>query len=59
MAPVGYGTQTAGSVIRPGAFNGVVAYKAATAGPTWTGIKAYAPTLDTLGFSPARPTISP
>ena len=27
MAPVGYGTQTAGSVIRPGAFNGVVAYK--------------------------------
>ena len=27
MVPVGYGTQTAGSVIRPGAFNGVVAYK--------------------------------
>ena len=27
MAPIGYGTQTSGSVIRPGAFNGVVAYK--------------------------------
>ncbi len=33
MAPVGYGTQTSGSVIRPGAFNGVVAYKGTYAGP--------------------------
>jgi Asp-tRNA(Asn)/Glu-tRNA(Gln) amidotransferase A subunit family amidase len=50
MAPVGYGTQTAGSVIRPGAFNGVVAYKGSFGWADMTGIKAYAPSLDTLGF---------
>ena len=50
MAPVGYGTQTAGSVIRPGAFNGVVAYKGSYGWADMTGIKAYAPSLDTLGF---------
>jgi amidase len=50
MAPVGYGTQTAGSVIRPGAFNGVVAYKGTYGWADMTGIKPYAPTLDTLGF---------
>jgi Asp-tRNA(Asn)/Glu-tRNA(Gln) amidotransferase A subunit family amidase len=50
MAPIGYGTQTAGSVIRPGAFNGVVAYKGTYGWADMTGVKAYAPTLDTLGF---------
>jgi amidase len=50
MAPIGYGTQTAGSVIRPGAFNGVVAYKGSYGWADMTGIKAYAPSLDTLGF---------
>ncbi len=50
MVPVGYGTQTAGSVIRPGAFNGVVAYKGSYGWADMTGIKAYAPSLDTLGF---------
>ena len=50
MAPVGYGTQTAGSVIRPGAFNGVVAYKGTYGWADMEGIKAYAPGLDTLGF---------
>ena len=50
MVPIGYGTQTAGSVIRPGAFNGVVAYKGSHGWADMTGIKAYAPTLDTLGF---------
>jgi Asp-tRNA(Asn)/Glu-tRNA(Gln) amidotransferase A subunit family amidase len=50
MAPVGYGTQTAGSVIRPGAFNGVVAYKGTYGWADMTGIKPYAPSLDTLGF---------
>ena len=50
MAPVGYGTQTAGSVIRPGAFNGVVAYKGSYGWADMTGIKPYAPSLDTLGF---------
>ena len=50
MAPLGYGTQTAGSVIRPGAFNGVVAYKGTYSWADMTGIKPYAPSLDTLGF---------
>src|SRR6188508_132579 len=50
MAPIGYGTQTAGSVIRPGAFNGVVAYKGTYGWADMSGIKAYAPSLDTLGF---------
>ena len=50
MTPVGYGTQTAGSVIRPGAFNGVVAYKGSYGWADMSGIKAYAPFLDTLGF---------
>ena len=42
MVPVGYGTQTAGSVIRPGAFNGVVAYKGTYGWADMTGIKTYA-----------------
>ncbi|MFZ5780380.1 MAG: amidase [Pseudomonadota bacterium] len=50
MAAVGYGTQTAGSVIRPGAFNGVVAYKGTFGWADLSGVKAYAPSLDTLGF---------
>jgi Asp-tRNA(Asn)/Glu-tRNA(Gln) amidotransferase A subunit family amidase len=50
MVPVGYGTQTAGSVIRPGAFNGVVAYKGTFGWADMAGIKPYAPSLDTLGF---------
>ncbi|MBV8187988.1 MAG: amidase [Alphaproteobacteria bacterium] len=50
MAPVGYGTQTAGSVIRPGAFNGIVAYKGTFGWADMSGVKPYAPGLDTLGF---------
>src|SRR3954467_9473442 len=50
MVPVGYGTQTAGSVIRPGAFNGVVAYKGTYGWADLAGVKPYAKSLDTLGF---------
>ncbi|MBS0518505.1 MAG: amidase [Proteobacteria bacterium] len=50
MAPLGYGTQTAGSVIRPGAFNGVVAYKGTYGWADMAGVKPYAKSLDTLGF---------
>ena len=50
MVPVGYGTQTAGSVIRPGAFNGVVAYKGTYGWADLAGVKTYAKSLDTLGF---------
>lgn len=50
QAPIALGTQTGGSVIRPGSFNGVVSFK-----PTWNaisreGLKIHALTLDTLGF---------
>ena len=49
MVPLALGTQTAGSVIRPGAYCGVVAYK-----PTYNllpraGVKAQADSLDTVG----------
>ncbi|KAL3479621.1 amidase signature domain-containing protein [Aspergillus californicus] len=50
QVPLALGTQTGGSIIRPGSFNGVYAMK-----PTWglisrEGQKVYSLILDTLGF---------
>lgn len=50
QAPIGLGTQTGGSTIRPGSFNGIYALK-----PTWNSIsregqKIYSLILDTLGI---------
>ncbi|KAH8909663.1 amidase [Coniochaeta sp. PMI_546] len=50
QVPVALGTQTGGSTIRPGSFNGVYAFK-----PTWgaisrEGLKIYSLMLDTLGL---------
>ncbi|KAI0880049.1 glutamyl-tRNA amidotransferase subunit A [Annulohypoxylon maeteangense] len=50
QAPIGLGTQTGGSTIRPGSFNGIYAFK-----PTWNsisreGLKVYSLILDTIGF---------
>ncbi|KAI0383606.1 glutamyl-tRNA amidotransferase subunit A [Hypomontagnella monticulosa] len=50
QAPIGLGTQTGGSTIRPGSFNGIYAFK-----PTWNsisreGLKFYSLILDTIGF---------
>ncbi|GAB7359103.1 hypothetical protein MBLNU230_g5174t1 [Neophaeotheca triangularis] len=50
QAPLALGTQTGGSTIRPGSFNGVFAFK-----PTWNAItregqKVYSLLLDTLGL---------
>ncbi|KAI0000242.1 amidase [Xylariaceae sp. FL0662B] len=50
QAPIGLGTQTGGSTIRPGSFNGIYAFK-----PTWAsisreGVKIYSLILDTLGL---------
>lgn len=50
QAPIGLGTQTGGSTIRPGSFNGIYAYK-----PTWNAVsregqKIYSLILDTLGI---------
>ncbi|GAW11583.1 hypothetical protein ANO14919_009300 [Xylariales sp. No.14919] len=50
QAPIGLGSQTGGSTIRPGSFNGIYSFK-----PTWNAIsregqKIYSATLDTIGF---------
>ncbi|KAI1766144.1 amidase [Hypoxylon sp. FL1150] len=50
QVPIGLGTQTGGSTIRPGSFNGVYSFK-----PTWNsisreGVKIYSLILDTIGF---------
>jgi amidase len=50
MVPVALATQTAGSVIRPGAFSGVVAYKGSFGWTDTAGIHPLAPSFDTLGF---------
>ena len=48
--PIGLGTQTIGSIIRPASFNGIFGFK-----PTWNAVssegqKVTAPTLDTFGL---------
>ncbi|KAI0127088.1 amidase [Xylariales sp. AK1849] len=50
QAPIGLGTQTGGSTIRPGSYNGIYAFK-----PTWNSIsregqKIYSLLFDTLGL---------
>ena len=50
MAPLALGTQTAGSVIRPAAFCGVVGFKPSYGSVSMDGVKALAPSLDTLGW---------
>ncbi|GAA5994951.1 amidase [Rhodotorula paludigena] len=50
QCPISLGTQTGGSTIRPGSFNGIYALK-----PTWNsisreGLKIYSLTCDTLGL---------
>jgi Asp-tRNA(Asn)/Glu-tRNA(Gln) amidotransferase A subunit family amidase len=48
-APLAIGTQTAGSVIRPAAFCGVVGFKPSFGAIPRSGILAQSPTLDTVG----------
>jgi amidase len=50
MAPLGFGTQTAGSVIRPAAYCGCVGYKPSFGLLSRAGIKPLADSLDTLGI---------
>jgi Asp-tRNA(Asn)/Glu-tRNA(Gln) amidotransferase A subunit family amidase len=47
---VALGTQTAGSIIRPAAFNGVVGFKPSYSRYARDGVMPLAPSLDTLGF---------
>jgi amidase len=49
MAPLAFGTQTAGSVIRPGAYCGCVAYKPSFGLINRAGVKPLAESLDTVG----------
>ena len=49
MAPLGIGTQTAGSVIRPAAFCGVYGYKPTFGRFSFAGVRHYAESVDTLG----------
>jgi Asp-tRNA(Asn)/Glu-tRNA(Gln) amidotransferase A subunit family amidase len=50
MVPIATGTQTAGSVIRPGSFCGVAAFKPSYKLLPTIGVKCYAWSLDTLGL---------
>ncbi len=47
--PLGFGTQTAGSVIRPAAFCGVIGYKPTFGEVSRVGVKLQSGTLDTVG----------
>src|SRR5215510_11845337 len=51
MVPLALGTQTAGSIIRPASFCGVVGYQPTHGQFSVAGIKALSQTLDTLGGS--------
>jgi len=49
MVPLAFGTQTAGSVIRPSSYCGVVGYKPSFGLINRVGVKALSDTLDTVG----------
>ena len=49
MAPLGIGTQTAGSVIRPASFCGVYGYKPTFGRLSFAGVRHFAESFDTLG----------
>ena len=49
MVPIATGSQTAGSIIRPASFCGVVGYKPSYGKVSVAGVKSLAPSLDTLG----------
>jgi amidase len=49
MVPAAFGTQTAGSIIRPAAYCGVVGYKPTFGTLPVAGIKMLSPSLDTVG----------
>lgn len=55
ILPLAFATQTAGSVIRPAAFCGVVGFKATRGALSMRGIQPLAADLDTLGFYARTP----
>ncbi|MFI4986732.1 MAG: amidase [Alphaproteobacteria bacterium] len=50
MVPVALGSQTAGSVLRPAAYCGVVGFKPSHGAIDIAGVKPFAPSLDTVGI---------
>jgi Asp-tRNA(Asn)/Glu-tRNA(Gln) amidotransferase A subunit family amidase len=50
LAPAALGTQTAGSIIRPASFCGIVGFKPTHGILPLDGVAPFAPSLDTLGF---------
>jgi len=50
LVPAALGTQTAGSIIRPGSFCGVVAMKPTFDAVSMEGVSPFAPSLDTFGL---------
>lgn len=55
QAPLAFGSQTGGSLIRPASFNGIYALKPTHGAVSWEGIRHNAPTLDTLGWYGREP----
>ncbi len=49
MAPLGFGTQTGGSLIRPASYCGIVGYKPTFDFISTAGVKALSASLDTIG----------
>ncbi|HEY4136960.1 MAG TPA: amidase [Casimicrobiaceae bacterium] len=49
MVPLAFGTQTAGSIVRPAAYCGVVGYKPTYGTVNRVGVKQISDTLDTIG----------
>lgn len=50
MVPIALGTQTAGSITRPASYCGVIGYKPTFGVVPTAGVKAFAPSLDTVGW---------
>lgn len=50
QVPLAFGTQTAGSLIRPASYNGIYALKPTQYTVSWSGCRQLSPTLDTLGW---------
>ena len=55
MVPLAFGTQTAGSIVRPASYCGVVGYKPTYATLPRAGIKPLSESLDTLGVMARTP----
>jgi amidase len=55
MAPLAFGTQTAGSIVRPGGYCGIVGYKPSYGTLRALGVKMLGESLDTLGVMARSP----